>query len=115
MIFLKGQPFPPETYSRWNGNSKHRTRDCDGCGSYFEQAGEERCYWGVAWKRLFPMEKPKKCEYAGKEGPREKKRRESEESKKKWDDRLEKLRQSEEQSKNPIIYEWFYTINSDGD
>ncbi|MEM5804577.1 MAG: hypothetical protein QXU82_01885 [Candidatus Aenigmatarchaeota archaeon] len=40
---MKGQPFPPENYSEWDGSYKLRTKDCDGCGHYYEQEGEERC------------------------------------------------------------------------
>ena len=81
MIFLKGQPFPPETYSRWNGSGKLRTKDCDECGHFYEQDGEERCYWGAAWKRLsFRVGmRLRKCQYADKEGPREKAQKERKE------------------------------------
>ena len=62
---MKGAPFPPEKgYSRWNGNYKQYTKNCDGCDDYYEVDGEERCYHGKAWKRLTRTEKPRKCQFA---------------------------------------------------
>ena len=49
--------------SKWDGNLKYRTKDCDECAWYRLFNNEERCVWGVAYKVLVsPRKKPRKCE-----------------------------------------------------
>ena len=88
-----------KSFSRWNGTYKNFTKNCDGCEYYrrvdvviyvdkqttlpdFEEPEkidtgdkeitEDRCYWGVAWKRLVEPEKLRKCQYVNSPSPRKK-------------------------------------------
>lgn len=60
------------TYSRWDGDYKYFTKDCKECPYYRIINGEDRCYWGIAWKRLVKREKLRKCPYIKLESSREK-------------------------------------------
>ncbi len=59
-------------YDRWNGKIKFRTRNCDGC-EWYRLMPDERCYWGVAWKRLMDNNQQRKCQYYDKTSPRQEK------------------------------------------
>ncbi len=62
-----------ESHGRWDGKYKFFTKNCGSCRFYSSRAdNEDRCYWGVAWKRLVVRESPKKCQYYGLPSPREK-------------------------------------------
>ena len=59
--------------NRWEGTIKDLTKDCrQGCQYYTVISKEERCYWGIAWKRLKGGRSLKKCAYKDVETPREK-------------------------------------------
>jgi hypothetical protein len=53
---------PKRFYQRWEGETKLRTKDCDGCDFYRKIDGKELCGWGVAFKYLERTGKPRKCE-----------------------------------------------------
>lgn len=59
--------------SVWDGSPIRRTLNCGGC-KYLVQARRgtmdlEICAWGVAWKELQEVSKPRKCLKIGKEPP----------------------------------------------
>jgi len=56
--------------NRYDGLEKVRTKNCDSCPYLRIVKNEERCYWGVAWKPLFPTERPAKCMLRDKQSPR---------------------------------------------
>lgn len=59
--------------SLWDGSPIRRTVNCDGCPLLIQAQRDsealEICAWGVAWKVLTKVEKPRKCLKIGKEPP----------------------------------------------
>lgn len=45
----------------WDGGYKDYTKDCHGCEWYRKIDNQELCGWGVAFKYLITIEKPRKC------------------------------------------------------
>ena len=56
------KPEGVERMSRWDGNYKFLTKDCEECQHHKKAGGEDRCYAGIAWKRLVRVEKLRKKE-----------------------------------------------------
>lgn len=54
---------------RWDGDLKNKTKDCDECKFKFDFHDREVCAWGVAFKYVVG-EPTRKCEYFGKEPPK---------------------------------------------
>lgn len=55
--------------NQYDGHFKDYTKNCGKCPYYKERDGD-RCYWGVAWKKLSPTKKPRKCILIDKPSPR---------------------------------------------
>jgi len=56
---------------RWDGELKYKTKNCDDCQFKVEFHDKEICSWGTAFRYLVQREKgPRKCEYSGKEPPK---------------------------------------------
>ncbi|MEK7134870.1 MAG: hypothetical protein AAB735_00460 [Patescibacteria group bacterium] len=58
------------TSSRWDGKIKAFTELCLKCKFYREINGEDRCYWGVAYKVLDRIETLSYCQLIKKPSPR---------------------------------------------
>jgi hypothetical protein len=56
-------------YQRWDGESKNKTKNCDSCIFKVYFYDKEICAWGVAFKYI-GGEPTRKCEYIGKEPPK---------------------------------------------
>lgn len=61
-----------ESHGRWNGKYKLFTKNCGGCKYHKKVSDEDRCYWGIAWKRLAARYNPKKCQFYNLPSPRAK-------------------------------------------
>jgi len=46
----------------WDGSDKLFTKDCPRCEWYRKIGRQDLCGWGKAFKYLFKVEKPRKCE-----------------------------------------------------
>jgi hypothetical protein len=64
MTSMKRRP-----YSRWDGDKKNKTKNCNLCDFKVEFHKREICAWGVAFKYVVGK-KTRKCEYFGKEPPK---------------------------------------------
>lgn len=54
---------------RWDGDLKNKTKNCDECNFKIDFHEREICAWGVAFKYI-GSEPTRKCEYFGKEPPK---------------------------------------------
>ena len=53
---------PKRPYQRWDGELKYYTKDCNNCEWYRKINNEELCGWGISFKYLIRIEKPRMCE-----------------------------------------------------
>jgi hypothetical protein len=60
-----------DKHNKYNGNYKYLTNNCPSCRFDVVVEGQERCYWGVAWKKLVPKDKLHECQYHNTSSPRE--------------------------------------------
>lgn len=58
--------------NKHDGKYIQAKQECLECKWYAVIENQPRCYWGVAWKNLVPVEKQRKCEFYNKPSPREK-------------------------------------------
>lgn len=53
---------PKRPGSRWDGDSKYKTKNCESCSFYRKIENKKLCGWGIVFKYLIEKEKPRKCE-----------------------------------------------------
>jgi len=58
-------------YRKHNGKYKYLTNNCASCKFHFVVEKQERCYWGVAWKKLLHKDALRECQYFNTPSPRE--------------------------------------------
>ncbi|MEK6907621.1 MAG: hypothetical protein AABW45_03780 [Nanoarchaeota archaeon] len=56
--------------SRWDGSVKHFTELCNNCEFYRKIKGEDRCYWGIAYKLMGRENTLSYCQLINKQSPR---------------------------------------------
>lgn len=54
----------------WDGDTKNKTKNCEGCDLYVQVRNREVCGWGTNFKYLVGQENLRKCEYVHKEPPK---------------------------------------------
>lgn len=59
------------SHSKWDGDTKNKTKNCNECNFKVDFWDKEICSWGVAFKYLSGKESDglRKCEYFGKKPP----------------------------------------------
>lgn len=58
------------SYYRWDGETKNKTKNCNKCPLKVDFWDKEICAWGVIFKYVVGTENLRKCEYFGKEPPK---------------------------------------------
>lgn len=55
---------------RWDGETKNKTKNCNDCNFKINFYDKEICSWGVAFKYIMGETNLRKCEYFGREPPK---------------------------------------------